>query len=1142
MPANPFIERWQDSGAAERANYALFLSELCDYLGVPRPNPAVADDSQNHYVFERPVTFRHPTGNSSTGFIDLYKRGCFVLEAKQGSVAPQPSLVFELPRRRGTAVRGTSGWDEAMLRARNQAEQYAKALPASDGWPPFLIVVDVGYSIELFADFSGTGKAYVPFPDSLTHRILLEQLETQLIRDRLSAIWLDPLSLDPSLISARVTRDVAGHLANLARSLEQDHPAEAVTPFLMRCIFTFFAEDIHLLPRDSFSTLLVSLRDNLPNFKPMVESLWRTMDAGGFSPILREHVLRFNGGLFESIEALPLNRNQFDVLCLAAAAEWKDVEPAIFGTLLERALDERERHSLGAHYTPRAYVERLVIPTIVEPLRQDWADVQAAALTLVRVGKTTDAIAVLTGFRRRLCSIEVLDPACGSGNFLYVTLEHLKRLEAEVNDALESLGESQQALHETGLTVDPHQLKGIELNPRAAAITDLVLWIGYLQWYFRTWGASTVPPEPVIKRFHNIEHRDSLLAYDVVEPAVDEHGNARTTWDGSTRKIHPVTKEEIPDESARRPILTYVNARQAEWPSADFIIGNPPFLGNWRMRGELGDGYAETLRSVYGEVPENADYVMYWWHRAAERVRAGQSRRFGFITTNSLRQTSQRRVITPHLSDASSPACLVFAVHDHPWVDSYDGAAVRIAMTVAQAGTGEGRLLRVESEEPGEGEGASKVEFSERYGLIHSDLTIGPNTASAVPLKANEGLSSRGVALHGAGFIVTPEKARELGLGEVPGLDRHIRNYRHGRDITSRPRGLMVIDLDSLEIDEVRKDFPAVYQHVLTTVKPERDVNREPSRKRFWWRFGRRNTELRSALRGLRRYISTPETAKHRFFVFLDASVLPDNKLANIASSDAFVLGVLSSRIHVAWALAAGSRLGVGNDPVYVKTACFEPFPFPDATEPQRERIRFLGEQLDAHRKRRQEAHPNLTITEMYNVLEELHAGQPLSAASQAIHDQGLISVLRDLQDDLDRAVPEAYGWPPDLSTEDILFRLVELNAARAAEERSGLVRWLRPEFQETAATQTGLGVEMKEEEPPPARGARLSWPPYLPERVRAVRDFLMQAPAPVAPETVARNFIRARVPDVTAILETLTALGQAKNEGGSYWARTAVP
>ena len=187
------------------------------------------------------------------------------------------------------------------------------------------------------------------------------------------------------------------------------------------------------------------------------------------------------------------------------------------------------------------------------------------------------------------------------------------------------------------------------------------------------------------------------------------------------------------------------------------------------------------------------------------------------------------------------------------------------------------------------------------------------------------------------------------------------------------------------------------------------------------------------------------------------------------------------------------------------------------------------------HRKRCQEAYPNLTLTEMYNVLEELRAGQPLSAASQMIHDHGLVSVLRDLHDDLDRTVAEAYGWSPELSTEDILFRLVELNAARAAEERSGLVRWLRPEFQSTSATQAGLGVEMEEEEQQPARAARLPWPPHLHERVRAVRDYLMQTPAAVASETVARNFTRARLPEVTAILETLTALGHAKHDAAGY-------
>jgi hypothetical protein len=343
----------------------------------------------------------------------------------------------------------------------------------------------------------------------------------------------------------------------------------------------------------------------------------------------------------------------------------------------------------------------------------------------------------------------------------------------------------------------------------------------------------------------------------------------------------------------------------------------------------------------------------------------------------------------------------------------------------------------------------------------------------------------------------------------------------------------MVIDLFGLTSEEVRTRFPAVYQHVFNHVKPERDENKRLTRREKWWIFGEPISTFRPALCGVRRYIATPETAKHRFFIFLHTSILPDNMLINIASGDAFVLGVLSSRIHVTWALAAGGTLE--DRPRYNKTRCFEPFPFPDASEPQCERIRFLGEQLDAHRKRQQEAHPSLTLTEMYNVLEELRSGQALDATSQIIHDRGLVSVLLAIQNDLDSAVAEAYGWPPDLSTEDILFRLVELNAARAAEERSGLVRWLRPEFQRTVAVQTGLDVDMEEVGVQPARAARLPWPPSLPERVRAVRDYLVQAPAPASSETVARSFARARNPEVVAILDTLVALGQAQRGENGY-------
>jgi hypothetical protein len=549
----------------------------------------------------------------------------------------------------------------------------------------------------------------------------------------------------------------------------------------------------------------------------------------------------------------------------------------------------------------------------------------------------------------------------------------------------------------------------------------------------------------------------------------------------------------------------------------------------------MGDGYVEALRGTYSEVPESADYVMYWWHRAAELVRNGSIRRFGFIATNSLRQAFNRRVLAQHIG-VPDGLSLMYAIPDHPWVDSADGADVRISMTVAERGERDGTLLRVVSESYGDEQGA-QVDFQQRVGLIHPDLSIGPNVAAAVPLRANEGLSCRGVSLHGSGFIVTPEEAHALGLGRTPGLEDYIRPYRNGRDITARPRGLLVIDLFGLESTDVRTRFPEVYQWVWDRVKPERDHNNRSAYRDNWWIHGEPRSNFRPALRGLPRYISTVETAKHRFFLLLDATILPDNKLVNIASADAYVLGVLSSRIHVTWALAAGSRLGVGNDPVYVKSRCFEPFPFPDAMPERQTEIRDLAEALDNHRKRQQELHSDLTLTEMYNVLAKLRYDEPLTEADRRTHDAGLISILRDLHDQLDRAVFDAYGWPETLRDEEVLFRLVALNAERALEERNGVVRWLRPEFQRSpAGAQSGLGIAMEAEVTQNSvRARRNQWPAALSERVRAIRDLLVERKTPLTSGEVAKSFQRARSADVTAILDTLVSLGQARERSGMY-------
>ena len=1138
-----FVTRWQSASGSERANYQLFVHELCTLLELPTPDPAREDTRDNAYVFERRITFRHGDGTESPGFIDCYRRATFVLEAKKVKQA------------------GGKGFDDALLRARGQAEQYARALPAAEGRPPFLLVVDVGNVIELYAEFTRSGATYTPFPDPRSHRIQLADLRDEATRQRLRAVWLDPLSLDPTRLSAKVTRDVAERLAEVARVLEAaGHAPEVVAGFLSRCLFSMFAEDVGLLPKRAFVDLLESLKDKPEQFIPLVGEVWRAMDRGEFSAAVRADLLKFNGKLFKNPQVLPLNRDQIDLLLAAARANWREVEPAIFGTLLERALDPAERHALGAHYTPRAYVERLVLPTIVEPLREDWKNAQAAALVLAGEGKLKEAQQQVREFLRHLCEVRVLDPACGSGNFLYVTLEHLKRLEGEILNQLDELGDTQGRLDLQGVSVDPHQLLGIELNPRAAEIAEMVLWIGYLQWHFRTRG-QVMPPQPVLKDFHNIECRDAVLAYDRMEYVTDERGVPVTRWDGKTTKQHPVTGEDVPDETARMPVEKYVNPRKAEWPQADFVIGNPPFIGAASMRAALGDGYTESLRKKWPEVPESVDFVMYWWNHAAELTCAGALRRFGLITTNSLRQTFNRRVLERHLV-GNPPLSLAFAIPDHPWVDSADGAAVRIAMTVGAAGTQAGRLLTVTDEREGHGEGL-EVSLNERIGTLYADLRIGANVGAAETLMANSALSGMGVKLHGQGFVITEAQAVSLGIESIPEKYHLIRPYCTSRGLVQSGLGNYVIDLFGLTSEQLRSEFPAIYQWVFDRVKPERDYNKRASYRDNWWIFGEPRAELRPALAIIRRYVATARTAKHRIFVFLDSAMISESEVVCIASDDALTLGVLSSHVHIVWTLAQGGTLE--DRPRYNNSRCFNTFPFPIAALDQQARIRGLAEQLDAHRKRQQAQNADLTLTGMYNVLERLKIGEALNAKEKVIHEHGLVAVLKTLHDELDRAVLDAYGWS-DLAPllevvngnaapgaggtpatrddckhaldEALLERLVALNAERAAEEQRGLIRWLRPEFQIPASGQPQtraaeqLEIDTGEEVAVAAKpGERRPWPATLPAQVKAVAEVLTAARAPLAEDAIAACFTgrgqwKKRLPQ---IIDTLVAVGRVR-------------
>jgi hypothetical protein len=644
-----------------------------------------------------------------------------------------------------------------------------------------------------------------------------------------------------------------------------------------------------------------------------------------------------------------------------------------------------------------------------------------------------------------------------------------------------------------------------------------------------------MPGEPILREFHNIQGRFDAVLKAELTLARDAKGV-------------PLTRRG--DQGQLSEVCIYGNPQQPDWPEAEFIVGNPPFIGGKDIRARLGDEHTHALWLAHPRMNDSADFVMYWWDHAAELLTRKKSLlvRFGLVTTNSISQVFQRRVMERHLT-AKEPVSLVMAVPDHPWTKArIDAAAVRLAMTVVEAGTRVGVLRDIVREEGLETD-SPLIEFSEIVGMINSDLTVGVDVTKARPLLANEGLSSPGVKLHGAGFIVTPLEAQHLGLGRRLGLERHIRNYRNGRDLTARPRGAMVIDLFGLSAEEVHDRFPEVYQHVATAVRPAREAQFAASGTkdaeayaRDWWLFGKPRQELRPALKHLPRYIATVETTKHRVFQFLDASVLPDNMLVVIGSDDGLILGVLSSHAHVTWTMAQGGTLE--DRPRYTKSKCFDPFPFPAANDLQKHRIRTIAEDLDAHRKCVLAEQPHLTLTGLYNVLEKLRAGQQPSAMTtedRRIFDDGLVLILKEYHDKLDIAVADAYGWPADLPDSEILGRLVALNAERAREESEGLVRWLRPDYQiprfgsvKDKLALTGGAMRGAAAEQP--SGPKPSFPTDNVAQTAAVMAALASSLAPIGAEALAAGFRQGRraLPQVSSVLASLMRMGfVATPDGG---------
>jgi hypothetical protein len=945
MTPSQFIAKWRDNPLSERAGAQAFFLDLCALLGVEAPNDA--DD----YCFERGAT-RTGAGH---GWADVWKRGHFGWENK----GPGGDL--------GGALK--------------QLMTYALALDN----PPLLVVSNRDVT-QIHTHFTGT--------PSETHTIRLEDIGTPDNLRKLRWLFTDPERFRPGRTVREITADAAGRFADIAQSMTgRGHDPQKVAHFLIQCLFCMFAEDIGLLPKQLFERVMAKRGADTVKLGAALGELFRAMQSGG--DFLLEDIAWFNGGLFARVDLIELAPGEVAALHAASRMDWSAIEPSILGTLFERGLDPKIRAPLGANYTDPGTIMKLVNPVIVEPLAREWGQARARIGPLVARyhagGKGSqsawkEAQALFLGHLERLKGFRVLDPACGSGNFLYLSLRALKDLEHRANLDAEALGLQRQLTIETS----PANVLGIEINAYAAELARVTVWVGEIQWMLKN--GYDFRRNPILAPLDHIEHRDALL-----------------NDDGS----------------------------EAAWPTADVIVGNPPFLGDKMMRGELGDSYVERLRKRYeGRVPGGADLVTYWFEKSRAQIDAGVCERAGLVATNSIRGGANRKVL-----DRVVDTTRIFeAWSDEAWVN--EGAAVRVSLL----GFGRGSGI----------DGSARLDNAE-VAAIHADLTAGAglDLTQAKPLQENARAAFQGITKGGA-FDVPGAQARQwLTLPNPNGRPNAdvVRPWRNGMDVTQRPGDKWIVDFAE-STESVAALFEAPFGHVLREVRPERALVARERRRRIWWQFNETAPGMRMAIVGLARFIATPEVAKHRVFVWLPASVVADKNLVVVARPDDATFAVLQSRFHALWALRMGTSLE--DRPRYTSRTTFETFPFPEHLTPrdtaQTAPTGPLAENIAAAARRLNELRENwLNPTEWVDWVitpEEEKAGFPKRPVARPGHEADLKKrTLTNLYNarpawlalahqELDSTVAAAYGWSdytPAMPDEEILRRLLALNLQRSA-------------------------------------------------------------------------------------------------------------
>jgi type II restriction/modification system DNA methylase subunit YeeA len=943
-----FIAKWRANARNERAAAQEHFLDLCALLDEPTPN---SDPTGAAYAFEKGAT----KASGGEGWADVWRRGRFAWEYK--------------------------GKHKDLDAAHRQLLQYAGALEN----PPLLVTSD----IERITIRTNWTNAV-----SERYEVRLEEMGDPVRLGVLKSVFADPDRLRPGKTRAALTAQAAAEFAELAGQLRtRGNNPQAVAHFVNRLVFCLFADDVGLLPVGLFERMLDASRKRPAQFEGYVRRLFAAMaERGGevdFTP-----VAWFNGGLFDDAAALPLEADDIALLQRAAALDWAEVDPSILGTLFERGLDPDKRSQLGAHYTSREMIERLIEPVVRRPLLAEWSGVReqiAVALAAGAAAKAGSKVkreaprraeTLFRGFLDRLRAFRVLDPACGSGNFLYLALLALKDLEHQAMVEAEAIG-----LQREFPQVGPEAVLGLEVNPYAAELARVSVWIGHIQWARRH--GFPAPSDPVLRTLDTIACRDAVLADD-----------------GS----------------------------EAAWPTADVIVGNPPFLGGKRLRTVLGDAYCARLFTAYaGQVPAEADLVCYWVARAQQAIAAGELSGAGLVTTNSIRGGANRRVLEP----MAQAGAISTAWADEPW--TLDGAAVRVSLVCW-----------------GHDQVSAPMLDGVAVPAIHADLTAGAaNLTTARRLPENAGVAFMGDTKGGA-FDVPGELARQWLLlpsnpNGRPNADV-LRPWANGMDVTRRPSDTWIIDFGWTMTEAEAAYYAAPYAHVAQHVRPVRATNKRETYASMWWRHVEARQGMNKALTGLTRFIVTPEVAKHRVFAWMFPPTLPDHKLQVFARDDDTIFGILHSRFHQVWALAVGSWHGVGNDPRYTVGTCYGTFPFPPGLTPDRPaksyaddpRAQVIAQAAKALVTARDRwLNPPELVTRTPEVVPgfpERLLPRDASAASM-LRSRTLTTLynqrgtpegawLDALHQVLDQAVAAAYGWPADLPDADVLARLLALNHA----------------------------------------------------------------------------------------------------------------